>query len=82
MIQSAKAPGTPGSPINIQDRMDAFFGVVDMCREIALSAMVSQGRTRDQAEAEWRRLRHEAFLQRERPPFSRRFPNAGLWKSR
>lgn len=79
MIQTAK---TPEVPIDVQDRMDAFFGVVDMCREIALSAMISQGMTREKAQAEWRRLRHEAFLKRERPRFSRRFPKAGLWTSR
>jgi hypothetical protein len=62
--------------------MNAFFGVVDMCREIALSALVSQGMTHEEAEAECRRLQHNAFLKRERPSFSRRFPNAGLWKSR
>jgi len=82
MIQPAKTPGSPEVPLDIQQRTDAFFGVVDLCREVALSAMRSQGLTAEQADAEWRRLRHVGFLNRERPPFSRRFPNAGLWTSR
>lgn len=69
-------------PIDIQDRMESFFGIVDLCRGIQIGALESQGRTRAQAEEEWRRLRYEAFLRRDRPPFSRRFPKAGIWRSR
>jgi hypothetical protein len=77
MIQPVTA-----NPLDIQDRTDAFFGVVELCQEVSISALISKGWTREQAVAEWHRLRYEAFLKRERPPFSRRFPKAGLWKDR
>lgn len=85
MIQTSALPQSAGGPdtsLDVQGRMDAFFGIVDLCREIGISALVSQGIPPAQAETEWRRLRYEAFLKRERPPFSRRFPTAGIWKSR
>jgi hypothetical protein len=71
-----------GSPIDVQARMDSFFGIVDLCREVQIGALESRGMSRSQAEAEWRRLRREAFINRDRPPFSRRFPKAGIWRSR
>ena len=79
MIQTDKAAD---ALIDVQARMDAFFGIVDMCREVGISALISRGMSREQAEGEWRCLRHDAFLKRERPPSSRRFPKAGLWKPR
>jgi len=69
-------------PIDIQMQADRFFGIVDMCREIGVSALQSQGLAREAAEAEWLRQRYQAFLNRDRPPFSRRFPKAGIWSSR
>jgi hypothetical protein len=73
---------TPPTAIDIQARADALFGITYLCHEIALSTLVSEGLSREEAEAEWRRRRYEAFLKRERRPFSSRFPGAGVWSSR
>lgn len=84
LTSAARPPYADGvaDSIDIQARVDRFFGVVDMCREIGISALQTQGLSLEAAEAEWRRRRYQAFLNRDRPPFSRRFPNAGIWSSR
>ena len=69
------------APLDVQTRMDAFFGIVDLCRKIQISALQSQGLTEAAADQEWRRLRYQAFLRRDDPPFHRRFPDAGIWRS-
>lgn len=61
--------------------MDAFFGIVDLCRKIQISALHAQGLSDVAAEKEWSRLRLQAFLRRDDPPFHRRFPKAGIWSS-
>lgn len=74
----APSPGR-GSPLDITAEMDAYFGLVEIGRELAIQGLMHDGLSRDQAQSEWARLERVQFARREDPPFSARFPAAGLW---
>jgi hypothetical protein len=65
--------------LNIQEEMDSFFGILELCYQAGIGGLMADGMTRSEAEREWARLQREDFLSRERPPFSRHFPESGPW---
>jgi len=66
-------------PIDITREMEAYFGLVEIGRELGIQGLMHDGLSRSEAERKWARRQREAFLRREDPPFSGRFPEAGLW---
>ena len=76
-----KAPDSEG-PVNIQDDVDSFFSILDFCYEAGIGGLMARGRSREAAEREWARLQFVDFQRRERPAFSSRFPEAGLWRGK
>ena len=67
-------------PIDITPQMNEYFGLVEIGRELAIQGLMHDGLTREQAERERARTLREEFERRERPPFSLRFPQAGIWR--
>jgi hypothetical protein len=66
-------------PIDITGAMEAYFGLVEIGREFAVQGLMLDGLSRTDAEREWGRLQRDQFARREDPPFSARFPEAGIW---
>jgi hypothetical protein len=67
-------------PVDIRAEMEAFFGILELCHLAGIGGLMADGLSREEARREWARRQKEDFLLRERPPFSRRFPEAGLWR--
>jgi hypothetical protein len=66
-------------PADITAAMDAYFGLVEIGRELRLQGLMHDGLSRAEAERKLEQERRVDFARREEPPFSRRFPQAGLW---
>jgi len=66
-------------PIDITAAMDAYFGVVEIGRELSTQGLMYDGLTRPEAEKELARRELDRFRRREAPPFSARFPRARIW---
>lgn len=77
----SKSPFRPkqGKVIDISSRMEEYFGLVRIGRELAVQGLMHDGLSRARAEKEWERLERAQFARRENPPFSRRFPKAKIW---
>ncbi|HXX93638.1 MAG TPA: hypothetical protein VEN81_08385 [Planctomycetota bacterium] len=67
-------------PIDIRAQMESFFGVLELCHQAGIGGLMADGLSREEAEREWASRQKEDFRRRERPPFSRHFPEAGLWR--
>lgn len=79
-MKAKKAPRDgSGKPLDITAEMDAYFGLVEIGRELAIQGLMHDGLSRSRAEKEWARLQRRDFARREEPPFSRRFPKARIW---
>ena len=79
MKEKTSARSRSGKPLDITAEMDAYFGLVEVGRELAIQGLMHDGLSRFRAEKEWARLQRREFARREEPPFSRHFPKARIW---
>lgn len=70
----------PAGVRDLNEEMSSFFGVLELCYQAGIGGLMADGLSRDQAEREWARLQMKDFLEKERLPFSRHFPKAGIWR--
>ena len=79
MDAEGTTPSKHASIIDISNEMEAYFGLVQIGRELAIQGLIHDGLSRARAEKEWARLERAEFARRENPPFSQRFPKARIW---
>ena len=48
--------------VNIQERMDAFFGILELCHQAGIGGLMADGLSREEAEREWARRRREDYV--------------------
>ena len=48
--------------VNIQERMDAFFGILELCHQAGIGGLMADGLSREEAKREWARLQREDYV--------------------
>lgn len=77
--ESTTHPAFSPQPIDITAAMDAYFGIVEIGRELSIQGLMFDGLPRGEAEKELARRELKRFKHREDAPFSTRFQKARIW---